>query len=260
MNFKNSFYVYSMLVMGLVSVTMCQEAAQPALNPSLKIYVEKPIVQEITADSAKGKDIVEAVPVAVNSKTDNLQQSLIQPKAQVDQAASQLLENNNKADSVNLAEIQPAQPVAKSEQKENVDSSVQLPPMPLIVPSFLSNFPPLPPFLKQLLENHKSSMSEDNNNVDLNDSSDEEDKENSDSQETNPSGQEPQPLTNNKNGIMSIFLFKSNRRPLNPLFPVDQQQEEPESENGIKTNHLLIMKILPRPLIGGDSDPDHRLG
>jgi hypothetical protein len=250
MNFKNSFLI-SLLFVGLVACV----TADDEVKPNIKIYVEKPIIHEVSADLINGKDVVDAVPL-VKSDAKKIEAVEQLPKAEVDKAAADLL-NKQDESSVKLTPIdKPAEPINKqpeSTSTSNVDTNVQLPPMPLILPSFLSNFPPLPPFLKSIMENHQAIMNEDNNNFDLNDSSeDSKDQENDASSEEVESNDQSSNPKAGKHGIMSIFLFKSNRN------PEQQQQQDDQSSIGGKTN-LLIMKILPRPMIfGGDSDPDSK--
>lgn len=250
MNFKNSFLI-SLLVVGLVACV----TAEGEVKPNIKIYVEKPIIHEVSADLVKGKDVVDAIPLdkSEQKKIEPVEQL---PKAEVDKAAADLL-NKKDESSVKMTAIEkPAETINKqpeSTSSSNVDTNVQLPPMPLILPSFLSNFPPLPPFLKSIMENHQAIMNEENNNFDLNDSSEESKDQDNDisSEEVQPNDQSSNP-SSGKHGIMSIFLFKSNRNP-----EQQQQQDDQSSSNG-KAN-LLIMKILPRPMIlGGDSDPDSK--
>lgn len=263
MNFKNSL----VMILGLVAAVYAAGGTEMRLNN--KIYIEKPVVEEIPANLVvNGKDIVDAVPLGPASQLrpeipepiDS--EKLTQPKAQVDKAAADLLEKKEPS-SIQLIPIKAAEPVKPVEPEQpaaGVSSdasadvnSVNLPPIPLIMPSILSKFPPLPAFLQQLMDRQNAFMNDDIG-LDSSEENSNDDKVENDSQEDENSQDVSFNPSSDKHGFMSIFLFKSNRNQDSDAAAA-ASSSNPEG-SPIKTN-LLIMKILPRPLIGGDTDPDH---
>jgi len=302
MNSKSSFKLL-VLAIALVGLVKCTDpaidAAAATLNqnkPGIKIYVEKPIVQEIPPESVNPDDVQHAVPVEkpLGTKDDQSSFPLIKPKENyvVDQDGKMKNQDggfvNGKApllipdpadihqqklDDAKNTFVNGKAPLLISDpadqQKTNDQlADVHLKPMPLIFPSILSN---LPPFVKQLIENHQSFINNEMNggmpgasNIDINDNQvddDEDDNDHVDSNESD-SDMDESKLANNgdkKHGFMSIFLFKSNNQQNGQDQPSPFGSEQQQQQGPVKSS-ILIMKILPKPfggLFGSDTDPDN---
>lgn len=170
------------------------EAKAPLLQN--KIYIEKPIIQEVPSDA-------------------NIDPSKVQVAIPIGSAAKKI-ESDIK-------------PKVEQQEKSVEQETEKLSPIPMIFPSILSNLPgDLSSLFNPLLSGINPNLESTSNML----------------------NEEQEP----KHRSMSIFLFKSNKN-------TDQQQQDSfgnEEEMPPIRKNILIMKIMPKSLLDGDSsDPDN---